>query len=81
MFIESDLVHHQQRGAEKDDLIAGLSYSIVQNYLNRVVGDRQGAIRIFGTCRKQLRTSLTNLNPLGSWQKNPFGGWQKRRFR
>ena len=46
-FIESDLVHHQQRGAQKDDLIAGLSYSIVQNYLNRVVGDRRIGNRIF----------------------------------
>ena len=34
-------------GAEKDDLIAGLSYSIVQNYLNRVVGDRRIGNRIF----------------------------------
>jgi len=47
VFIESDLVHHQQRGARKDDLIAGLSYSIVQNYLNRVVGDRRIGDRIF----------------------------------
>ncbi len=47
VFIESDLVHHQQRGAEKDDLVAGLSYSIVQNYLNRVVGDRRIGDRIF----------------------------------
>jgi len=47
VFIESDLVHHQQRGAKKDDLIAGLSYSIVQNYLNRVVGDRRIGNQIF----------------------------------
>jgi predicted CoA-substrate-specific enzyme activase len=47
VFIESDLVHHQQRGAKKDDLIAGLCYSIVQNYLNRVVGDRRIGNRIF----------------------------------
>jgi len=47
VFIESDLVHHQQRGAKKDELIAGLSYSIVQNYLNRVVGDRRVGNRIF----------------------------------
>ncbi len=47
VFIESDLVHHQQSGAKKDDLIAGLSYSIVQNYLNRVVGDRRIGNRIF----------------------------------
>lgn len=47
VFIESDLVHHQQRGAPKDNLVAGLSYSIVQNYLNRVVGDRRIGERIF----------------------------------
>jgi len=47
VFMESDLVHHQQRGAETDDLVAGLSYSIVQNYLNRVVGDRRVGNRIF----------------------------------
>jgi len=47
VFIESDLVHHQQKGAQKDALVAGLSYSIVQNYLNRVVGDRRIGDRIF----------------------------------
>jgi predicted CoA-substrate-specific enzyme activase len=47
VFIESDLVHHQQSGAQIDDLIAGLSYSIVQNYLNRVVGDRRIGNHIF----------------------------------
>ncbi len=40
VFMESDLVHHQQRGAAKEDLVAGLSYSIVQNYLNKVAEDR-----------------------------------------
>jgi predicted CoA-substrate-specific enzyme activase len=47
VFIESDMVHYQQRGVEKDGLVAGLSYSIVQNYLNRVVGDRRIGERIF----------------------------------
>ncbi|MBW2038989.1 MAG: CoA activase [Deltaproteobacteria bacterium] len=47
VFIESDLVHHQQRGAGTDDLVAGLCYSIVQNYLNRVVGDRRIGNKIF----------------------------------
>jgi predicted CoA-substrate-specific enzyme activase len=40
VFMESDLNHHQQMGVPKDDLVAGLSYSIVYNYLNRVVEDR-----------------------------------------
>jgi len=47
VFIESDMVHYQQRGVEKDGLVAGLSYSIVHNYLNRVVGDRRIGDRIF----------------------------------
>ena len=47
VFIESDLVHHQQRGASTEELVAGLSYSIVENYLNRVVGDRRVGNRIF----------------------------------
>jgi len=47
VFMESDLVHHQQRGAAKEDLVAGLSYSIVQNYLNKVVEDRPIGDHIF----------------------------------
>jgi predicted CoA-substrate-specific enzyme activase len=47
VFMESDLVHHQQRGAAKEDLVAGLSYSIVQNYLNKVVEDRKIGNNIF----------------------------------
>ncbi|MBM4034465.1 MAG: CoA activase [Planctomycetes bacterium] len=40
VFMESDLNHHQQQGVPKQDLVAGLCYSIVYNYLNRVVEDR-----------------------------------------
>lgn len=47
VFMESDLVHHQQRGANKDNLVAGLSYSIAMNYLNKVVGDRKIGDRVF----------------------------------
>jgi predicted CoA-substrate-specific enzyme activase len=46
VFMESDLVHHQQQGARREDLVAGLSYSIAQNYLNRVVHDRPIGQRI-----------------------------------
>jgi predicted CoA-substrate-specific enzyme activase len=41
VFIESDLLSYQQQGARTEDLVAGLSYSIVANYLNRVVGRRR----------------------------------------
>ena len=41
VFMESDLVSHQRRGAKTDDIVAGLAYSIVSNYLTKVVGDRK----------------------------------------
>ncbi len=47
VFMETDLVHHQQAGADKADLLAGLAYSTVYNYLNRVVGDKRIGRRIF----------------------------------
>ena len=47
VFMESDLVHHQQRGAKKEDLVAGLCYSIVHNYLNKVVSKKPVGERIF----------------------------------
>jgi len=47
VFMESDLLGHQQRGARREDLAAGLAYSIVYNYLNRVVGQKKIGNRIF----------------------------------
>jgi len=41
VFVESSLNHYQQIGVEKPDLIAGLCYSIVHNYLNKVVENRK----------------------------------------
>ena len=41
VFMESDLLSFLQQGAKTSDLVAGLSYSIVANYLNRVVGRRK----------------------------------------
>ncbi len=38
VFMDSDLVHHLQRGALIEDLCAGLSYSIAENYIEKVVG-------------------------------------------
>lgn len=46
VFMESDLVHHQQQGACRENLVAGLAYSIARNYLNRVVHDRPVGQRI-----------------------------------
>jgi predicted CoA-substrate-specific enzyme activase len=47
VFMESDLVHHQQRGASLPDLTAGLAYSIVNNYMNRVVNGREVGRHVF----------------------------------
>jgi predicted CoA-substrate-specific enzyme activase len=41
VFMESDLLCYQQQGAKTEELVSGLSYSIVENYLNRVVGRRR----------------------------------------
>jgi len=41
VFMETDLLSYQQQGARTNELVAGLSYSIVSNYLNRVVGRRR----------------------------------------
>ena len=38
VFMESDLVAYHQKGVAEEDLIGGLCYAIVHNYLNRVVG-------------------------------------------
>ncbi len=47
VFMESDLVHHQQQGAIHNDLIAGLAYAVVENYLNRVVNKRPIGRNVF----------------------------------
>ena len=47
VFMESNLNLGQQKGVPKPDLLAGLSYSIVSNYLNRVVENRPVGRRIF----------------------------------
>jgi predicted CoA-substrate-specific enzyme activase len=40
VFMESDLTAYHQRGVPNEDLMGGLCYAIVHNYLNRVVGRR-----------------------------------------
>jgi len=46
VFMESDLVSYAQRGGQKNDLIAGLCYAIVYNYLHRVVENKKIGERI-----------------------------------
>ena len=40
VFMERDVNSYMQRGAAKADLVAGLAYSVVYNYINRVVRGR-----------------------------------------
>ncbi|MDR2443232.1 MAG: acyl-CoA dehydratase activase [Deltaproteobacteria bacterium] len=47
VFMESDLVHHQQNGVDLKDLTAGLCHGIVANYLGRVVETRHIGQNIF----------------------------------
>ncbi|NPA48705.1 MAG: CoA activase [Thermodesulfobacteria bacterium] len=47
VFMQSDLLHYQQQGLPKEDLIAGLCYAIVHNYLNKVVEGRKIGQKVF----------------------------------
>ncbi len=47
VFMQSDLLHYQQQGLPKEDLIGGLCYAIVHNYLNKVVEGRKIGQRVF----------------------------------
>jgi len=41
VFMESDLIHHQNNGATTNDLAAGVCISIVSNYLERVANNKR----------------------------------------
>jgi len=47
VFMESDLNSFMQKGARNENLVGGLAYSIVYNYLQKVVGDRKVGDKIF----------------------------------
>jgi predicted CoA-substrate-specific enzyme activase len=47
VFMESDLNTFMQKGAKNDNLVGGLAYSIVYNYLQKVVADRRVGNKIF----------------------------------
>jgi predicted CoA-substrate-specific enzyme activase len=46
VFMESDVVSHQAAGTSVDNIVGGLCYSIVQNYIHRVVAERRIGRRI-----------------------------------
>jgi len=47
VFMESDLNSYMQKGARNENLVGGLAYSIVYNYLQKVVADRRIGNKIF----------------------------------
>ncbi|KJR42443.1 CoA-substrate-specific enzyme activase, partial [Candidatus Magnetoovum chiemensis] len=47
VFMENSLMSNLQKGAGMNDLLAGLAYSIVENYINRVVAGRKIGNKIF----------------------------------
>ena len=47
VFMERDVMAYQQRGARRDDLVAGLAFSIATNYINRLVRERHVGDVIF----------------------------------
>ena len=47
VFMESDLNSFMQKGARNENLVGGLAYSIVYNYLQKVVADRKVGDKIF----------------------------------
>jgi predicted CoA-substrate-specific enzyme activase len=47
VFMENSLMASLQRGTSRNDLFAGLAYSIVQNYINRVVAGKRIGKNIF----------------------------------
>jgi predicted CoA-substrate-specific enzyme activase len=40
-FINTDLRNALQQGAKQEDVVAGLAYSIAENYISRIIGPRQ----------------------------------------
>ncbi len=47
VFMENSLMSNLQKGTSKNDLFAGLAYSIVQNYINSVVAGKRIGRNIF----------------------------------
>ncbi|UCF05256.1 MAG: hypothetical protein JSV33_15270 [bacterium] len=47
VYMEQDVSAYMKKGAGKNDIVAGLAYSVVQNYLNRVVRGRKIGSVIF----------------------------------
>ena len=66
VFMESDLVHCQHQGTSVPDLTAVLSYSIAQNYINRVVNGRP-----VGEQLRLENARLLDVHSLGDYTELP----------
>ncbi len=64
-FISSDVKRASQKGVSRDNIIAGLVYSICLNYLNRVKGNRPTGKKVFmqgGVCyNKAVPVAMASL--------------------
>ncbi len=64
-FISSDIKTAIHEGIDRDDIVAGLVYSICMNYVNRVKGQRGTGTRVFmqgGVCyNKAVPLAMANL--------------------
>jgi predicted CoA-substrate-specific enzyme activase len=64
-FISSDIKNASHDGEAKEDIVAGLVYSICMNYVNRVKGNRQVGKKVFmqgGVCyNKAIPYAMSNL--------------------
>ncbi len=47
VFAETDIIHKQQLGYEKEDLIAGLCYALVRNYLSNLCKGKEIKDKVF----------------------------------
>lgn len=64
-FISSDIKNAGHEGISREDIVAGLVYSICMNYLNRVKGSRPAGKKVFmqgGVCyNKAVPAAMANL--------------------
>jgi predicted CoA-substrate-specific enzyme activase len=64
-FISSDIKNASHDGASREDIVAGLVYSVCMNYVNRVKGNRPIGYKIFmqgGVCyNKAVPFAMSNL--------------------
>ena len=79
VFMESDLVSYHQKGVARNDLIAGLCYAIVFNYLNRVVEKRKIGKRVMflggPSLNKGLLPPLRMSSDAVCWSPNTGRFW------